>query len=437
MPSLLSLFAPRGSVPKISSRSNITEAPNFGREEIGPAHGHLRDELLHMYWAGVRRELAHIVLTLRRWQSSKDVADTVLPDEEDNLIHGFDTFLDQVSHSSRRFAHRYNETVDPEKPATGLPSYTEALSDRGWDMLAEMNSTVVKEMVRLDLEESVRLDVLRRRAKMLLQSAQFLDMDKVIEYREPEKLVSFWKRPAAPQLTIESYDKTNMPILSPEHCSSCQSILRGSMFRHVQIQGAFLCETCYRRMHYGDPSYEKINKHCCLGTKIKGEDSHKICLCPSVTRFDESGKKPLFPVDETSERHTHLNPQGTPGKLRCGLYELTDRVAESKFASTRLNVDKRITLRQIQREDAAEEQERLNKAAKAKVGTSRPTKLHGSSLVDPATMTAEFGLSYGVTDESYQSIPFYLRPITDNYPYGNVHMALRIGPLVIENGVEK
>lgn len=291
MPSLLSWFAPQGSVPNISSRKNITEAPNFGREEIGPAHAHLRDELLHMYWAGVRREIAHIVLTLRRWQGSKELSDTIIPDEENHLIHGFDTFLDQVSHSSRRFAHRYNETVDPEKPATGLPSYTEALSDRGWDMLAEMNSTIVKEMVRLDLEDTQRLDVLRRRVKMLLQAAQFLDMDKVIEYRQPEKLVSFWKRPATPQLTIKSFDKTNMPILSPEHCAICHSILRGSMFQNVQTPETMLCETCYRRTNYGDPYYEKINKHCCLNKRIDCQDSQKICLCPSVTRFDESGSK--------------------------------------------------------------------------------------------------------------------------------------------------
>jgi hypothetical protein len=31
--------------------------------------------------------------------------------------------------------------------------------------------------------------------------------------------------------------------------------------------------------------------------------------------------------------------------------------------------------------------------------------------------------------------PRFLRPITDRYAFGNTHMALMVGPLIIENGV--
>lgn len=34
-------------------------------------------------------------------------------------------------------------------------------------------------------------------------------------------------------------------------------------------------------------------------------------------------------------------------------------------------------------------------------------------------------------------IPLFFRRHTEKYPFGNVHMALRVGPLVLENGVSK
>ena len=38
--------------------------------------------------------------------------------------------------------------------------------------------------------------------------------------------------------------------------------------------------------------------------------------------------------------------------------------------------------------------------------------------------------------EAEEDIPFFMRRITDRYPFGNVHMALRVGPIIIENGVQ-
>lgn len=56
-----------------------------------------------MYWNGVKRELAHILLTLRKWQQP-EYAFKILSDGRDDFIHGFDTFIDQVSETSREFA---------------------------------------------------------------------------------------------------------------------------------------------------------------------------------------------------------------------------------------------------------------------------------------------------------------------------------------------
>jgi soluble cytochrome b562 len=63
-----------------------------------------------MYWNGVSREMAHILLTLRKWQQP-EYASVVLSDETDDFIHGFDTFMDQVSESARDFAARYGELM--------------------------------------------------------------------------------------------------------------------------------------------------------------------------------------------------------------------------------------------------------------------------------------------------------------------------------------
>ena len=37
--------------------------------------------------------------------------------------------------------------------------------------------------------------------------------------------------------------------------------------------------------------------------------------------------------------------------------------------------------------------------------------------------------------KSDKDIPFFFRKYTEKYPFGNVHMALRVGPLLVENGV--
>jgi hypothetical protein len=55
----------------------------------------------------------------------------------------------------------------------------------------------------------------------------------------------------------------------------------------------------------------------------------------------------------------------------------------------------------------------------------RPAKVKNANAIEPA----EFGTSYGFTAESPEEIPFFLRATADKYPYGNVHIALRIDHL--------
>lgn len=65
-------------------------------------------ELEEMYWNGIKDELENIIRTLRIWGQS-EFADVKIEDEDDDDIHGFDTFLDQVSQEARAHALRYGK----------------------------------------------------------------------------------------------------------------------------------------------------------------------------------------------------------------------------------------------------------------------------------------------------------------------------------------
>lgn len=431
MTSLLSRILPAATQSASSSSgSHVTDAPEVPRVQIGPAANHLRDAMMVMYWAGVRRELPHIVQTLRKWRTRDEYSTTVHPDEEDRYIHGYETFLDQVNHTSRGFSDRYRKLPklrDPaeERDADRVPTYSEALEDRGWDIYSELQSSSIRRSIMMDLQdrEVKGEDVVHRRARMLLQSAQFLDMDKIIEYRDPEALITFWKQPTPSQVTVSSYDEGHMPILVPQACDSCSKAIRGSIFRNIKTD-QMICEGCYRRDFYGHKDITKVYKQCCLRRAVSADDSQEICSCIDVSRRHGDGQlRNLFPVNnDLSNPEQHLNTAGVNGKIRCGLYELTDMAAEAKFASCR-HRGTSLTLGKAKREG------RYN----------RPRRVNNINGENPEGKfkTTEFGASFGTTTKGTEDIPFYLNDIVNDYPYGNVHMALRIGPLVIENGVSK
>jgi hypothetical protein len=100
---------PAQSSPASSSAEGRNE-PDIPWKVVGSANEHLLREIRKIYWDGVKRELAHILLTLREWQQPK-YSKVILEDEEDDFIHGYDTFLDQVSYHSRLFAQQYGKLV--------------------------------------------------------------------------------------------------------------------------------------------------------------------------------------------------------------------------------------------------------------------------------------------------------------------------------------
>jgi hypothetical protein len=88
-------------------------------------------------------------------------------------------------------------------------------------------------------------------------------------------------------------------------------------------------------------------------------------------------------------------------------------------------------LKEIQRKQGA----RAVKMNRLGIGLKAMTKL---SLANTSGRVAEdaqtVGFEEGQVDED-EDVPFFLRKSVNKTPFGNVHMALRIGPLIIENGV--
>lgn len=109
------------ALPSVFQKPLVHSSPSQSNAGVGneldipwtdarPAHSHLLSELQNMYWDGVERELMYILLTLREWQLPK-YEGVVLEDEGDDFVHGYDTFLDQVSLESREFARRYGMSI--------------------------------------------------------------------------------------------------------------------------------------------------------------------------------------------------------------------------------------------------------------------------------------------------------------------------------------
>jgi hypothetical protein len=127
--------------------SSITTSTNLKWTEIkGVVYENLIAELQNMYWNGVKRELTQILLTLRQWQKV-DFAETTLLDETDDFIHGFDTFVDQVSEASRDFAARYDKRVQNWKKGEQI-TWKQGLMEQGKDYLADWKSSRIKMDIR-------------------------------------------------------------------------------------------------------------------------------------------------------------------------------------------------------------------------------------------------------------------------------------------------
>ncbi|KAF4982513.1 hypothetical protein FZEAL_1884, partial [Fusarium zealandicum] len=370
------------SSPSSSISSTITPAPDLDLLPIGPGSDHLLSELESLYWEGVKAELENIVRTLKVWQQP-EYSDVSVKDEEDGHIHGFDTFLDQ------------------------------GVEQRAW---------------------------------MLLQAAGFLDMERLIEHRPPLEDFKFWKRPAIPQLALSKFDESWIPRFQPMHCMrpECSQVIRGSMFvTKSQKDPGLICEECYRKNYYGRESYIKAYKHSILAESITPEASRKMCHCEEVPHFDSNGRPiDLYPVDKDAN---HFGGGGN-GDFQCTLFKLGWLVSLAKYDGLQTSVGAKKQGTHY-KPAALPKTERLISHFRAKSEAGAPQKVsswkpkqmkqieHTALRSIDSTATPSSTSSVATEAQADQDIPLLFRQYTEKYPFGNVHMALRVGPLVIENGV--
>lgn len=202
----------------------------------------------------------------------------------------------------------------------------------------------------------------------------------------------------------------------------------------------YICEDCYRESHHRKKTLVKAYKHCILRESITPSSSRKICHCDTVPHFDANGRSlALFPV---SKKDNHFGASSAGG-LQCGLLKLGELVAEAKYVGMQTMITRRVKLSEEKRQHEARVKEQRAKEQKmAAKAASRPGPgwkiVTEASFTDPSQRSSATG-STAVAEEKEadDDIPFFIRRYTEQYPFGNVHMALRIGPLIIENGVAK
>lgn len=216
-------------------------------------------------------------------------------------------------------------------------------------------------------------------------------------------------------------------------CSKCHSIIRGSLFVHASSSSTRnVCEGCYRQYYHGNPQYGKAYKHCVLHETITPPISRKMCECGVISQVDEDGVSRLFPVPKAQ-------PHIDNDEARCKLLKLDYQVALAKYHGLLNTVKpqqnqpkgcKKLAskLRSLFSLDPGDQGSQDNETIEISESKKLPLQ-NVSKDGSPGNNTAA---TEAAADED---IPLFFRQFTQQYPFGNVHMALRVGPLVIENGV--
>lgn len=123
--------------------------------------------------------------------------------------------------------------------------------------------------------------------------------------------------------------------------------------------------------------------------------------------------------------------------MQCGLLKLPELVALAKYDGMQTLLGKRKGRHNVKQnsKDKKNSQKTMRKRNTEKENVHLK-KVTGASLIDTRKRTAASGETIEFEEaEADKDIPFFFRKYTEKYPFGNVHMALRVGPLLVENGV--
>jgi len=269
-----------------------------------------------------------------------------------------------------------------------------------------------------------------------------------VEYRDPPEEVglglNIWNKPRVPQcqfsrpnfrtmgglllttlglVTVKELTPEGVPTFVPLACRLCQVTIRGIMFscsENCETGGALtlaagdiVCEDCFRTpLAKIQHIFVKVYKHCVLDEAVNPAVARKLCSCSTVRRFDADGNTiPLFPVDPEADHRT----SAFTGAGRCRLFSLGEVLAKVKH-------------RQLQ-EDLANPQKRrtafIQDASKASSSKRRRDRIRPLQ-----------NLKSTIEDDIDGGVPAPVVKFLENFPLGNSHLSLMIGPLVIENGVK-
>jgi hypothetical protein len=161
-----------------------------------------------------------------------------------------------------------------------------------------------------------------------------------------------------------------------------------------------------------------------------------MCQCVAVAKTDSDGhRRSLFPVSEKDVHQKSISNLGTQIQTGCKLLNIGKVVAEAKYQAilgTR-ETKKIITLdnEKITSEKKEKKQARrrdIEGGFKDIMRSVKPHKSANGKIMERERVPA---------NNAEEDIPWFMRNDKNFHPFGNVHMALRIGPLVIENGVKK
>lgn len=172
----------------------------------------------------------------------------------------------------------------------------------------------------------------------------------------------------------------------------------------------YLCEGCFTRKgpeEHRKDLLVKEYKHCILDSIITTKKSAALCQCADVSKFDSFGSDAdLYPIPKAAEHRLSTEPHHS----KCRLCQLPNLVREMKASELRKPLEHRKRLAKMT-EGAAKRMRRI-----------QATNRH-------------FGPTRGLQQRFKEPVMSTMKRISPVYPFGNAHVALQIGPLIIENGI--
>ncbi|KAJ5808132.1 hypothetical protein N7474_009401 [Penicillium riverlandense] len=346
---------------------------------IGSAGDHLLRELESLYWVGANQELDCIISTLKHWQQSK-FENAVSPDEDpqSSMVEGFDTFINQVipktpiKNKAPIEPAQLNNSANKIGPTERLlmnlhHSATERAAEK---TRRKVNIAVHKRLVQRPANEGP----FQRLARLLLQGAGFLDIEKVIEYHPRSS-----PPPISPQLRLGKKLLSQCPVVTGLPCSECKKNIQGCTFKYTTTTRSsriprIVCEDCYWDFHYGDTAYVKVYKH---SIRDEVEDALKK-------------HSPCFLCGKNSARVNSFSSQMEARIIHA--------LGDAKYRG----------IQKTRKRDSSFPKSLLEKVIQEGMGHSH--------LLDDKWLFEDF--------------------VQEN-PWEDVSMAVRIGPLVIENGLKQ